>query len=130
MADLTQNIPTWRYVRSLLPPIAAGVVGANIQLATFDDNRTRRLTGIFVSGGGALQHSKLDLAGRVFADVDHAMFAAARGPLELDQSFPSGVLFSVTPQVDAAGVAILASTVVVTLRYSSDPILSPAGSTS
>lgn len=122
------NIQTWRYVRAVLPAIAAGATGANITPTTFDDSRPRRLTGVFVSGGGALQHTKLDVAGRVFADIDHAMFSAARGPLELDQQYPQGVLFSATPQVDTGGTAIAATTVVLTLRYSSDPVLTPAGS--
>lgn len=125
--DLPLNIPTWRYVRVVLPAIAAGAVGANIQLATFDDNRNRRLTGVFVSGGGVLQHTKIDIAGRVIADIDHNMFGTGRGPLELDQNFPGGVLFSVTPQVDAGGAAILANAVVLTLRYSSEPVLVPTG---
>lgn len=127
--DLPLNIPTWRYVRVVLPATAAGAVGANQQITTFDDARARRLVGVFVSGGGALQHTKIDVAGRVIADIDHAMFGTGRGPLELDQVYPAGVIFSATPQVDVGGVAIAANTVVLTLRYSSDPVLAPAGST-
>lgn len=127
MADLPLNIPTWRYVRFVLPAIAAGARSGPTQLPSFDDNRNRRLVGIFVSGGGALQHTQLDVAGRVFADVDHQAFAAARGPLELDQTFPAGTQFSFTTIVDGGGTAIAANATVLTLRYSSDPILTPGG---
>lgn len=111
---------TWRYVRAVAPVVAAGAQQGATNLATFDDARDRRLTGIFVSGGGTLQHTQLNVAGRVIADVDHVAFAAARGPLELDQLYPAGTLFSINSLVDAGGVAIAANTVVVTLRYSVD----------
>lgn len=124
--DLPLNIPTWRYVRYLVPAVAAGATNGPVNVTGFDDNRRRRLTGIYVSGGGALQHTKVDVAGRVFVDIDHAMFGTGRGPLELDQVFEPGVIFSVQNVVDIGGVAIAANTVVVTLRYASDPITSPA----
>lgn len=128
MAELG-TVPTWRYVRRVIPATAAGAQTGAVALASFDDNRVRRLTGVFVSGAGALQHTQLDVAGRVFADVDHQMLSSARGPLELDQVYPNGVQFSANTLVDAGGTAIAANATVLTLRYSSDPILAPSGST-
>lgn len=122
MADLgvKQN---YRYVRVVLPAQAAGTSTGATALKTFDDNAQRNLNGVFVSGGGALQHTQLDLAGRVFADVDHQMFGTGRGPLELDVDYPAGVLFDYNAIVDAGGTAIAANATVLTLRYTGPKIL-------
>lgn len=119
-------IPTFRYVRVVLPATAAGAQSGATALKTFDDNASRRLVGVYVSGGAALQHTQLDKAGRVFADVDHAMFGTGRGPLELDQVYEGGVQFSYNAMVDAGGTVIAANAVVLTLRYSTqNPAIAP-----
>lgn len=106
-----------KFARVVLPAQAAGTSSGATSLKTFDDNKQRTLKGVYVSGGAVLQHTQLDLAGTVFADLDHAMFGVGRGPLDLDVAFPGGTLFSFNAIVDTGGTAIAANTVVLTVVY-------------
>lgn len=106
-----------KYARQVLPAQAAGTSSGATAIKTFDDNRQRRLVGVFIAGGAAGQHTQLDKAGTVYADLDHPMFGAGKGPLDADVTFEGGVQLSFNAIVDVGGTAIAAGTVILTVVY-------------
>lgn len=105
-----------RYVRFPVPAIAAGANSGRTVISTFDDDKPRKLTGFFVATPTALVHSKLDVSGVVYADVEHADFSIVPQIIPLDITFQVGVQVAVTVFNDSGG-ALAANHDVLTLRY-------------
>lgn len=105
-----------RYVRAAIPAVAAGAKSGAIPVPSFDDNIPRKLVGFLSTNQVKLQHAILDVAGRVFADLDGGMNAQQRDFIPLDQDFPGGVQFSFNFANDSAA-PLAANTDSVVLKY-------------
>lgn len=105
-----------RLVRVVSPAVNAGARSGPTAIPTFDDNKVRTLTGIKVNGTTALIHVQLDVAGRVFADLDESDFSTAEGYEPLQQDFQPGVQFSWNVINDSAG-NLAVNVLVAELRY-------------
>lgn len=114
---------TIRYQAVLMPAVLAGAQSGPFNVATFDDNTPRRLTGLKATNVAKLTQIILDLAGRVFAVIDCGTLGTSMDFIPLDIVFPSGVLFSVNVKVLAGGAAVVVNTDEIVLRYEGAPIL-------
>ena len=92
-----------RIARLAFPAVAAGAQSGPTQAPTFDDNQVRTMRHLRFAVPTAQLRVQLDVAGRVFADIDTSVYNAAGPPIELDQAFPAGVLFSVNVINGTAG---------------------------
>lgn len=105
-----------RYVRFLVPTIAAGANSGRQVISTFDDDKPRKVTGIFVANPTALLHSQLDISGVVIADIEHGDFSIVPQILPLDATYQVGVQVAITVVNGSAG-AHTSPHDVVTIRY-------------
>lgn len=105
-----------RYVRTVVPALAAGASSARTVIPTFDDDKPRKLTGLFVANPTALVHTQLDISGVVIADVEHGDFTLVPQILPFDATYQVGVQVALTFVNSSAG-ALAANHDVVTLRY-------------
>jgi hypothetical protein len=105
-----------RYVRAAIPGVAAGAKSGAIAVPSFDDNINRKLIGYLSTNQVKLEHVILDVAGRVFADLDGGLNAQQRDFIDLDQDFPAGVQFSFNFANDSAG-ALAGNVDCIVLKY-------------
>ena len=92
-----------RYVRFALPNQGAGTQSGPQNVATFDDNAQRTVVGALMTNQAKQVHVRLDIAGRVYADLDGGIMAQQRDWIPLDQPYPAGTLISVNTVNDSAG---------------------------
>lgn len=105
-----------RYVRFAIPAVASLARTGPTNVPTFDDNAPRKLVGYLSTNQTKLIHTQIDVAGRVFADLDGGLQAQQRDWIPLDQDYPLGVLISVNVINDSAG-ALAVSTDAIVLKY-------------
>lgn len=108
-------MPT-RYVRFAIPAVAAAARTGPTNVPSFDDAAPRKLVGYLATNQTKLIHVQLDVAGRVFADLDGGVQAQQRDWIPLDQDFPVGVFLSVNVINDSAG-GLAAATDAIVLKY-------------
>lgn len=114
-----------RYVRFQIPAVAAGARSGPTNVPTFDDNAPRTLRGYLSTNQTKLIHTQVDVAGRVFADLDGGVQAQQRDFIPLDQAYPLGVLFSVNVINDSAG-PLAVNTDALVLKYeTTGPVVAP-----
>lgn len=105
-----------RYARFAIPAVASLARTGPTNVPTFDDLAPRVLRGYLSTNQTKLIHTQIDVAGRVFADLDGGVQAQQRDWIPLDQQYPTGVLFSVNVINDSA-VALAVSTDALVLKY-------------
>lgn len=114
-----------RYVRFAIPAVAAGARTNPTNVATFDDNAQRTMRGYLSTNQTKLIHAQVDIAGRVFADLDGGVQAQQRDWIPLDQTYPPGTLFSVNVINDSAG-ALGVNTDAIVFKYETGgPVVAP-----
>lgn len=114
-----------RYVRFAIPAVAAGGRSGPTNVATFDDNAARVLRGYLSTNQTKLIHTQIDVAGRVFADLDGGVQAQQRDWIPLDQPYPIGVLISVNVINDSAGALAVATDAIVLKYETAGPVVAP-----
>src|SRR5438876_9983199 len=89
MSYLTADPSTkLRYATDLLPVLAAASgQGASRFVATNDDNKSRRLTGIYSTYQTKNLRIHVRVSGKEIAVIDAAVFAAAAGFVPMDQNY-------------------------------------------
>lgn len=103
-----------RYVTGNIPAVAANGNSGEVSVKSLHDQLTRRLTGVFITETTKGNHTVVDVANTPVADLDHAIFSAAQGFIEMDATYPAGIQFGFT--ANATGGAIAAGSNVV-FRY-------------
>ncbi len=109
-----------RYVRLPIPAIVAAARTNPTNVVSFDDAKRRKLLGFLMTNQTKLIHVQLDVAGRVFADLDGGVQAQQRDFISLDQDFAEGIIFSVNVINDSAG-ALAANVDALILKYDAPP---------
>ena len=117
-----------RYVRFSIPAVAAGARTNPTLVPSFDDQVTRRLVGFLTTNQTKLIHTQVDIAGRVYVDIDHGLAAQQKDWIPVLQQYPPGLPFSLNVINDSAG-ALAVNTDAITLKYEVDQPLqaTPAG---
>lgn len=105
-----------RYVRVVVPTLAAGASSVRTVISTFDDDKPRKVTGIIIGNPSNFMHTQLDISGVVIADIDHSVMSLTQQMLPLDASYPVGVQVAATFVNGSAGL-ITAPHDIVTVRY-------------
>lgn len=108
-----------RSVAQVLPAVAAaaGLGGSNF-VPTPDDNKDRRLTGVYATFQTKLARLHVRIAGKELVILDFGMFAAAFDFIPLDQVYGSTLQIEYALEsVNPGGPAILANTDDVIFRY-------------
>jgi|SRR5579859_418078 len=113
-----------RYVRFAIPAVAAGAATGPTAVPSFDDQVPRRLVGFLSTNQTKLIHTQLDVAGRVFADLDGGVMAQLKDWLPLLQAYPVGVQFSVNI-INASAGALAVNTDAIVLKYEVDSAVVP-----
>ena len=108
-----------RYARFAIPAVAAGARTNATAVPTFDDQVTRRVVGFLTTNQTKLIHTQLDVAGRVYADVDHGTMAQQKDWVPVLQAYPPGLTFSLNVINDSAG-ALAANVDAINLKYEVD----------
>jgi hypothetical protein len=111
-----------RYVRFAIPAVAAGARTNPTFVPTFDDQVKRRLVGFLTTNQTKLIHTQVDVAGRVFLDIDHGLAAQQKDWVPVLQEYPAGLAFSVNVINDSAG-ALAVNTDAINLKYEVDQAL-------
>lgn len=112
-----------RSIASALPAVAAasGLGGSNF-VATADDAKDRRLTGIFSTFQTKFARVHLRIAGKLIMQVDFSLFAASHGFLECDQVYGATLqLEYALESINPGGPAIVANTDELVFRYETVP---------
>ncbi len=109
-----------RYARFQIPAVAPAARTGPTNVVTFDDAKPRRLLGFLTSNQTRLIHTQIDIAGRVFADIDHGLAAQQRDFIPVDQQFDSGIIISVNVINDSAA-ALLVNTDAIVVKYDAPP---------
>ena len=97
-----------RIARFAFPAVANGAQSGPTAMVTFDDFQARTMRHLRVIVPTAGLRVQLDVAGRVFVDLDTSVYTAAGPPIELDQTFAPGVSFSVNV-INGSGGAVPAN---------------------
>jgi hypothetical protein len=124
--DATTKI---RYATDLLPVTAAASGQGNSRfVATNDDNKTRRLTGVLATYQTKNLRFHIRVAGKEIAVIDANLFAQAAGWVPLDQVYLATQQLEYTIDSPAgSAAAIVANTDEITFRYEAAPDISPVG---
>lgn len=123
-----RQVPLGKSIRMVtvrFPAVAVNASTGKTNLVTFDDFRWRHLVGFFTTSVVKLLLVELDIAGRVFADIDVGEFIPAQGMLHQDQWFPPGVIVSYNVFGGPTGIG--ANTDSFSLVYEADPDVTPPG---
>jgi hypothetical protein len=116
-----------RYATDLLPVTAAASgQGASRFVATNDDNKNRRLTGVMSTYQTKNLRFHIKIAGKEIAVIDAAVMAQASGFLPLDQTY--GVNQQLEYAIDSpagSAAAIVANTDEITFRFEAPPDVTP-----
>lgn len=83
-----------RYLRATIPAVGAGASSGATTLPSFDDSRTRTVVGFRTSNQTKGVHTKLDVAGTIYADLDHGAINGLTQFVELAEPVPVNVLIS------------------------------------
>src|SRR5438874_9758993 len=127
MSYITGNSDRIRYATDLLPVTAAASGQGNSRfIGTNDDNKPRRLTGIYSTYQTKNLRFHVRVAGKEITVIDAASFAAAAGFLPMDQNYGANTQLEYTIDSPAASAAaIVANTDEIVFRYEAAPDVSP-----
>jgi hypothetical protein len=127
MSFLT-NDPTLkiRSVVDLLPAVtAASGAGSSRFVSTPDDNRDRRLTGVYATYQTKNFRLHIRVAGKELMVLDPQIFSATHGFLEVDQVYRANLQFEYSLESPTgSGAAIVANTDQIVFRYETTPDVS------
>lgn len=114
-----------RYVRFAIPAVAAGGRTGPTNVPSFDDNAPRQVVGYLSTNQTKLIHAQLDVAGRVYADLDGGVQAQQRDWIPIDQQYPAGVAISVNVINDSAGALAVSTDAIVFKYITTGPVVAP-----
>lgn len=104
-----------RYIRAAIGAVGAGANSGAVTVPTFDDSRPRTVTGFRTSNATKGVHTKLDVAGTIYADLDHGVVNGLTQMIELAEPIPVNVLVSFNVFNDSG--AALAAGDFIEIRY-------------
>lgn len=104
-----------KYVRVAIGAVAAGAQKGDTFVGSFDDDKPRKITGIWSGDTTALIHTQIKVAGTPYVDVDDQVFAHLNQFLDCDVSYGATQQFQLNVVNDSAGA--LAVGQAVTIRY-------------
>lgn len=111
-------MPQVKYVSTIIASITAGTVAApnvtGTDISSYDDDKSRVVTGVIVGGNTAGLRARLVEAGGIKAEIDTTHFSAAQGPLAVNVTYPPGQYFHVDLANTTAGTV---SNIPITIRY-------------
>lgn len=112
-----------RSIASALPALgaASGLGGSNF-VATADDAKDRRLTGIYSTFQTKYARLHLRVAGKLIMQIDFGVFAAAQGFVPCDQVYSATLQFEYALEsINPGGPAIVVNTDELVFRYETIP---------
>lgn len=83
-----------RYLRATIPAVGVGAQSGATALPSFDDSRQRTVIGFRTSNAAKGVHTKLDVAGTIYADLDHGVVSGLTDFVMLAEPVPINVLIS------------------------------------
>lgn len=104
-----------KYVRTTVGAIAAGAQKGDTFISSFDDDKPRKITGIWCTDTTTLIHTQIKVAGTPYVDVDDQLFAHLTQFLDCDVSYGPTQQFQLNVVNDSAGA--LAAGQAIELRY-------------
>src|SRR5437867_3132921 len=128
MSFLTNDPATKiRYATDALPVVAAASGQGNSRfVATSDDNKTRRLTGVYSTYQTKNFRIHIRVVGKEIAVLDAAVFAATAGFVPLDQNYYGTQQLEYTLDSPAgSAAAIVLNTDEIVFRFETVPDVSP-----
>lgn len=106
-----------KYARlKIAPAVGAGASLGETNLNTFDDDVTRKVTGILSTNQTALVRTVLLQKSKMVADIDGGIMAQQRTFIDIDTTYVGGIPITVDVR-NESGAPVGANTMAIVVRY-------------